>query len=86
MFKNTQSGKLGKYFQESWRLRKVAMLDKILKNLETKIKLIHMFTCYKLLLILELIPIWVSVMLILENGFHVIKRETLTKNEILETE
>ena len=34
-----QSGKLGKYFQESWRLQKV--LDKILKILETKIRLIQ---------------------------------------------
>ena len=32
-------------------------LDKILKILETQSELIHMLTCYKLLLILELIPI-----------------------------
>ena len=33
------------------------LLSKILKILETMIELIHMFTCYKLLLILGLIPI-----------------------------
>ena len=33
------------------------LLSKILKILETMIELIHMFTCYKLLLILGLITI-----------------------------
>ena len=33
------------------------LLDKILKILETMIELIHMFTCYKLLLIIGLILI-----------------------------
>ena len=33
------------------------LLDKFLKILETRSELIHMFTCYKLLLIVGLIPI-----------------------------